>query len=187
MVDFIKYCNQLSPLDTEAQHDLLQRVKTRTYARGEHLLHEGAVCGYIYFINKGLAKIWSVRSDKEFIHCFFAEGVLFSVFDSYLNQTSSRFMITALEDIHATLISFDAMEALSKKHHRLETLFRKVADGATISMISRISEILEDSAPARYEKFLKENHLIADRISLGDIARYLGITQPSLSRIRNLK
>ncbi|RAK00139.1 CRP-like cAMP-binding protein [Larkinella arboricola] len=187
MTDFIRYCNQLSPLDEQAQADLLLSIKTKTYAKGDYLLREGDVCNYIFFINSGLAKIWSYREDKEFVHCFFAEDILFSVFDSFHSRTPSKFIITALENTSATLIHFDTMESLSKKHHCIETLFRKVTDNATASMIKRISGILEENAVDRYHQFIAENPSIAQRLSLGDVAKFLGITQPSLSRIRNLK
>jgi DNA-binding Xre family transcriptional regulator len=51
-------------------------------------------------------------------------------------------------------------------------------------MTRRISEMLEENATKRYNQFMKENKAIAQRISLGDLASYLGITQQSLSRIR---
>jgi len=44
--------------------------------------------------------------------------------------------------------------------------------------------MLEENATTRYNNFLKENNSLLQRISLGDLANYLGITQVSLSRIR---
>jgi hypothetical protein len=51
-------------------------------------------------------------------------------------------------------------------------------------MMKRISEMLEENATERYLHFVKENPDTLQRISLGDLASYLGITQVSLSRIR---
>jgi len=50
--------------------------------------------------------------------------------------------------------------------------------------MKRISEMLEENATERYNHFVKENNQFLQRISLGDLANYLGITQVSLSRIR---
>lgn len=44
--------------------------------------------------------------------------------------------------------------------------------------------MLEVNATDHYHQFMEENASIAQRISLGDLAKYLGITQQSLSRIR---
>ena len=55
---------------------------------------------------------------------------------------------------------------------------------ANLNMIERVSEILEEDAKKRYLNFTSKNPQLLPRISLGDLARYLGITQVSLSRIR---
>jgi O-phosphoseryl-tRNA(Cys) synthetase len=49
------------------------------------------------------------------------------------------------------------------------------------------NEPLEENATKRYNQFVKENHAILQRISLGNLSNYLGITQQSLSRIRAKK
>ena len=118
---------------------------------------------------------------------FFSENLLFSAFESYLTQTPSNYMIMAVETTTVTLISHKNMEALCKEHHCVETFFRKLVSVVPLKMTKRISEMLEENATERYRQFVKENKLILQRISLGDLAKYLGITQQSLSRIRAKK
>lgn len=185
--NFLKYCNQLSQLDKTAQNDLLQSITAKTFVKGEYLLQQDKVCSNLFFINKGLVKLDSFKNDKEVIMRFFAEGVMFSAFDSYLTQTPSKFKIVALENTSTTLISHIAMETLRKKHHCIETLFANLLSIATTKMTRRINEMLEENATERYNKFVQENNAIIQRISLGDISNYLGIAQQSLSRIRNSK
>jgi AraC-like DNA-binding protein len=76
------------------------------------------------------------------------------------------------------------IEKLCKSHHCIETLFRRLFSMASLNMMKRITEILEENATTRYNIFLKENEDLLFRISLGELANYLGITQVSLSRIR---
>jgi len=54
-------------------------------------------------------------------------------------------------------------------------------------MVTRISGILQDDASTRYKMFVETNPALMQRISLGDLASYLGITQASLSKIRAKK
>ena len=56
-----------------------------------------------------------------------------------------------------------------------------------VNMMNRISEMLEENGTERYNNFVKTNGRLMQRISLGDLAGYLGITQVSLSRIRARK
>jgi CRP/FNR family transcriptional regulator, anaerobic regulatory protein len=186
MSDLSQYFTEFF-IEEEALQALLSNTTTRTFAKGEYLLHAGETCKYLYFINTGLAKSFSSKEDKEFVMRFFPEGRVFSMFDSYLNQLPSKYSLLALEDTTVTLIHFDTMDALCKRYHSMETYLRKLVTIAMTRAIKRISEMLEDSAAERYNQFMEENSTIAQRISLGDLAKYLGITQQSLSRIRTIK
>ena len=184
MADFIQFCCHLSRLNKEATDDLLDKLKTKTFQKGEFLLKEGGVCKHLYFIDKGLAKTFFNNDGKEFIMRFFPENIMFTVLDSYTTQTPSNFMIMALEQTTVTYIMRDELEELCAKHHCIETFFRKLVSFAALNMMRRISEMLEENATERYVHFIKENSPLLQRISLGDLACYLGITQVSLSRIR---
>ncbi len=187
MTDFIQFCNQLSQLDKEATDELLNNLRSKTFQKGDYLLKSGDVCRHLYFIDNGLTKTFFSKGDKEFIMRFFAENLMFTVLDSYISQTPSDFMIMALEPTTVTYIRQDEMEELCKKHHCIETFFRKLVSVAALNMMKRISEMLDENASERYANFVEENHTLLQRISLGDLANYLGITQVSLSRIRAKK
>lgn len=115
---------------------------------------------------------------------FFKENMLFTEFSSYLTELPSKYMIVALEDTTVYSISKREIIALCKQHHCIESLFSKLFSFTALNMMKRISEMLEENATERYDKFIDENNSILQRISLGDLAQYLGITQVSLSRIR---
>jgi len=187
MPDFQDFCYNFSPLTKEAADELFKDLKTKSFKKGEYIVKRGEVCKYLFFLNEGLAKICFEKDDKNFVMRFFSEQRLFTVFDSYLTQTPSEFMLVALEPTTVTMISYEKMEALCKKHHCMETFFRKLISITPVRMMRRISEMLEENATERYNIFVKEYNNILQRISLGDIANYLGITQQSLSRIRAQK
>jgi CRP-like cAMP-binding protein len=187
MADFISFCNQFSPLEEEAAAELFKHIKTKTVKKGQYLLKTGQVCRHLFFVNEGVLKLFFIKDGKEFINVFGVENRLFSAFESYLTQTPSNFMLLALEQTTVTMISYEEMERLCKKYHCMETFFRKLVSIAATKMTRRISEMLEENATRRYQLFVKENKEILQRISLGDLASYLGITQQSLSRIRAKK
>lgn len=184
MTDFISAFNRLSVINNEATDDLHNCLSLKSYNKGELLLKSGQVCKYLYFIDEGLTKTFFAKEDKEFIMRFFPEHTLFTVVDSFVTQTASNYGIMALEKTTVTCITQNDLEALCKKHHSIETAFRKLLSMATINMMKRISEMLEENATERYNHFLKDNGSVLQRISLGELANYLGITQVSLSRIR---
>lgn len=187
MNDFIQFVHTLSPLTKEAADELLYKIKIQTIEKGEYIVKNGERCAKIFYINSGLTKTYFERKDKEFIMKFFPENSMFTVLDSYLQQTPSTYIVMALETTTLTIIHRADLDQLCKKHHSIETFFRKLISFASLNMMKRISEMLEENATERYHHFVQENQQLLQRISLGDLANYLGITQVSLSRIRARK
>jgi len=91
MADFSQFCYETMQLDKAATEDILQGIKTKTIKKGDYLLKNGEVCRYLFFMNEGLAKTFFDKNGKEFIMRFFYENRVFSVFDSYLTQTPSKY------------------------------------------------------------------------------------------------
>jgi len=187
VADFETFCSNFTPLTEEALSSLIRASSAKTYRKGQYLLKKGQVCTHLFFVEEGLIKSFYNKDGKPFVMRFFAENVMFSVFDSYIPQEPSKFALIALEETTVRAISYASMEQLCSKHHCIETFLRKLLSIATIKMAKRIKEMLDTDSAARYNLFLKENSNIVQRISLADIANYLGITQQSLSRIRASK
>ncbi|MBX7227918.1 MAG: Crp/Fnr family transcriptional regulator [Chitinophagales bacterium] len=187
MPTFVSAFCQLASLTDSAITDLKGMLHTKSYDKGEKLLSYGERCKRLYFIDEGLTKTFFSNESKEFIMRFFSEYALFTVVDSFTAQTPSHYEILALEKTSVTYINQQDLEALCKKHHCIESAFRKLLSIATTNMMKRISEMLEENATERYNRFLRDNGQLLQRISLGDLSCYLGITQVSLSRIRSGK
>jgi CRP-like cAMP-binding protein len=184
MPDFIQFCRRITALDEEVSDALSQKLQRTTYKKGDLVLKSGQTCNCFYFIDEGLLKVSFQKDDKEFIMRFFSENSICSQLESFLQQTPSSYRIVALEPTAVTYITHRDLEALCLQYHQVETIFRKFVSVAVINMMKRISEMLEENATERYLHFVKENPDTLQRISLGDLASYLGITQVSLSRIR---
>lgn len=184
MDQLIAYLNRFSPLEEIALQEFVESAKRKTYKKDDVILRNGETCPYIYFVCEGLIKSSLPGDEKEFIMRFFYENIMFSVFDSFFSQTPSNYSLVALEPTTVMTIRHDVMDRLCKRHHSIETFFRKLVSVAATKMMKRISEMLEDNATDRYHEFVAENSAIIQRISLGDLSKYLGITQQSLSRIR---
>lgn len=187
MNEIINYTDKISPLDNQAQNDFLTAFEIKTFKKGEYILKADKISQEYYFIKSGLTKSFFLKDDKEFIMTFFKENMLFTEISSYITQRPSKYMLLALEDTTVYAIRKTSIQELCKKHHCIETLFSKLFSFATLGMMKRISEMLEENARERYKIFVNENNGILQRISLGDLANYLGITQVSLSRIRSAK
>jgi CRP-like cAMP-binding protein len=184
MNDIVNYLNGISQLDIDATNDFVRDFKTRTFNKNELLLKPGEVCKYFYYIEQGLTKSFSYNNDKEFIMAFYQEDMMFTELSSYLSKRPSKYILIALEPTTVKYIHQEAIEKLCKKHHCIETLIRKLFTITSACFMERISEMLEENAKERYNNFINDYPTLLQRISLGDLANYIGITQVSLSRIR---
>ncbi len=185
--DFLGFASALSHLENETTDALRSKLYQKKYQRGALILETGTICKRIYFIDSGLAKTFFYTDTREFIMRFFAEGNMFTVLDSFVAQRPSAYAIQALEDTLITCLNYDDLEMLCQQYHAIETFYRKLLAMAAVNMMDRIGGTLEEKAQVAYHKFLKAHGTLLQRISLADLASYLGITQVSLSRIRGMK
>lgn len=184
MKEILEYTSRITQLDTNASSDFLNAFAIKRYSKGDLILKTNQVCKHYFFIKSGLAKSLFYKNEKEFIMTFFSEDMMFTEFSSYQTEQPSKYMIMALEDTITYVIEKKAIKVLCKKHHSIESLFSNIFSFTAVKMMKRISEMLEENASERYKIFINENNHLLQRISLGDLSNYLGITQVSLSRIR---
>ncbi len=185
--DFLSLVSLLSQPESEAENLLASKLYEKKYRKGELILETGQVCKRIYFVDSGLVKTFFYTDTREFIMRFFPEGHMFTVLDSFLLQQPSVYSVLALEDTIVTCLNYDDLEMLCSRYHSMETFYRKLLSLAAVHMMDRIGGTLEEKALIAYRRFLKEHGSLLQRISLADLASYLGITQVSLSRIRAVK
>lgn len=185
--DFLSFVSSLSPFENEVNDTLRSKLYQKRYCKGELILESGTVCKRIYFVDSGLVKTFFYTDTREFIMRFFAEGNMFTVLDSFVLQQPSAYAVLALEDTIITCLNYDDLNTLCQRYHAVETFYRKLLSLAAVNMMDRIGSNLEEKAQIAYHKFLRDFGPLMQRISLADLASYLGITQVSLSRIRAMK
>jgi CRP-like cAMP-binding protein len=72
-----------------------------------------------------------------------------------------------------------------QKYHEIERLVRIAYEGYYIRLEERFVNAQFKTATERYLDLLEQSPHILDRMPLGYIASYLGISQETLSRIRS--
>jgi CRP-like cAMP-binding protein len=182
--DFFETIQLISPIRDEAKEALLAVTKTVKHAKGEFLLEEGKVCNYLYFVERGCLRGYYNLDGKEVTYWFSTEGMFATSFYSFISRKPSYETIRVLEDSSLIAIHFDDLTNLYKGFHEIETLGRLVNERYYLQLEERTYALQFLSAKERYEKMLSNNPTWLQRISLGFLASYLGITQETLSRIR---
>jgi CRP-like cAMP-binding protein len=103
---------------------------------------------------------------------------------SFLTRQPDRRGIELLEDSVLWGMHHDELEQLYKHHHDIERLGRLLVSFGLIQLQQRFDDLHFATAAQRYRTLMDTNPSFIQRVPLGMIASYLGITQETLSRIR---
>jgi len=172
---------------SEEDIDLAKRFWThRTIPKNEFFNFRNSVCRHVGFIVKGLFRVYYVDLNTEIEHNIFfvAENTFMVSLKSFLTQTACPYNIEALEDSELLVISHEHLQSLYPQSHAWERFGRILAEQYFIYSQSKSEAMMSQSAEERYVALINNFPDIANRVSLGHIASYLGIKGPSLSRIR---
>jgi CRP-like cAMP-binding protein len=82
-------------------------------------------------------------------------------------------------------ISKEALEELLNEYHEAERLIRIAYEKYYIRLEERFVNAQFRTASELYENLLQRSPHIIERVPLGYIASYLGISQETLSRVRS--
>lgn len=149
------------------------------------LIKEGAIAKEIYYINKGLLRLFYNKDGEEITGFIFKENLFASSYESFLEQAPSIQNLDALEDCELLVISHAALQQLYIDVPKINIVTRIVAEKRFINGQQILSSHILDTPLERYVKFSRQHPDILQRVPLNIIASFLGITPVSLSRIRN--
>ncbi len=153
--------------------------------KNELLLREGSICRHLYFLEQGAVRGFYILDGKEITHWFGFENDFVTSFHSFITGQASVENIQLLEDCILWRIAKPDLENLYNDYHEIERLVRIAYEKYYIRLEERYVNAQFKSAKERYEQVLEQSPHILERVSLGNIASYLGISQETLSRIRS--
>lgn len=182
-----KVITALSPLSAESMNALLKIWKHWSTPKDFFLLKENTVADYIYFIEKGVARIYYYKNNKEITEWLALDEQFFLSITSFFLRKPSHLIIQTIERSEVSGIHHDDLMRLAGTYHDVERLLRKMVTWSLILSQERMDSIQFESAQQRYERLLKSSPQIVQRVPLTYIASFLGITLETLSRIRSQK
>jgi CRP-like cAMP-binding protein len=181
----LNHIKNYSPLSVDAQHALQDCFEQVVFSKNEYLLTEGKICRHLYFLQQGALRGFYIMDGKEITHWFGFENDFVTSFHSFITQEPSVENIQLLEGSILWAISKDTLSGLFNQYHEIERLVRIVQEKYYIRLEERFVNAQFKTATERYESLLLQTPHILERIPLGHIASYLGISQETLSRIRS--
>jgi CRP-like cAMP-binding protein len=160
--------------------------KPRTIKKGDFFNMQMMVCNDLGLVVKGIFRIYyhdpKTDSDKNLF--FFSENQFVVSFRSFISQSTCYYFIEAMEDSEIVFISYKDLNHLYETNANWAKFGRLLAELFFAYAQTRTEEFVFFSHEERYLRLLEEHPNIIERIPSYHISSFLGITNPSLSRIR---
>jgi CRP-like cAMP-binding protein len=163
-------------------------LKQRKIRRKEKLSLSDEVCSSIFFVNNGALRAYHIDENGD------ENIIMFAVTDwwitdmySFTSGKQAVMTIDALEDSDLLQLDKRDLEKLFGDVPKFERFFRIIFQNAYIREQLRVIQNLSLPAEERYTDFLRKYPQFVERVTLKQIASYLGITPEFLSVLRKKK
>jgi CRP-like cAMP-binding protein len=171
-------------LPQAAKQVLKERITEVSYPKKHLLLRAGTIEKSLYFIKKGMVRAYAWQGNHEITFWFGKEGDTIISMKSYVDNEKGYENIELLEECELYELKAQHLHNLFMEHIELANWGRKFAEQELIKTEELFIARQFKTALERYKELLTDHPDLIQRVALGHIASYLGITQVSLSRIR---
>ena len=158
----------------------------KTIKKGEFFNARNTICRNLAFVQKGLFRVYytDINTGEDTNIFFFCEQQFMVSFKSFLAEIPCYYYVQALEDAEVLQICRHDLFALFQRSHAWERFGRILAEQYFYFSHTRTESFVFKTPEERYLEFIALFANVAERIPLYQLASYLGIKSPSLSRIR---
>lgn len=184
----IKHLQDRIELSEEEASQFVSNFKIKNIKKRQFIVQPDFVAKHRNYVVEGALRAYVVNGEgQEYTVAFAIEDWWISDYNSYIYQQPATMFVVALEDAVLLQIDFETENKLKMANPKFETFFRITAERTAAFFQRRIITNLTSSAEERYEKFINQFPLIANRVPQYTLASYLGMTTEFLSKIKNNK
>ncbi|MGX5817253.1 Crp/Fnr family transcriptional regulator [Chitinophaga lutea] len=184
MINTLARIRSVSPLPDGREAQLAALLQPVELKKGHVLFREGKTDRDVYFIENGIARAYCNLDAAELTFWFGMEGDILISYNGYIKGTAGYESIELLEPALLHRLPFDDLESLYRSDIHFANWGRKLMEKEVILTEERFISRQFRSAAERYHELTEQSPALLQRVRLGQIASYLGITQVTLSRIR---
>ncbi|GAB3249788.1 Crp/Fnr family transcriptional regulator [Larkinella harenae] len=175
------FLEKLEKFNLNEINALLEHTRIECFSKGDLIVRQGLICNTCYFVLKGCLRHYQIRDGEEKTTRFFLDGEPAVLYASYLKQTH---YLSCVEDCILLTGTREQEQELHKKHPKLENLIHTLLFRDYDKAENYIALLNGYKPEDRYLMVLKNQPELLNRALLHQIARFLGVTPESLSRIR---
>lgn len=174
-------------LKPESRAALKKRARIEVFERNTILVKAQQYSKTLMFMITGALRAYYSKDGKDISDWFaFEHDFICEINSFYLDKPSDHYFET-LERSTIMILPKESILKLCNQYHDIESLARQATTKTMIGLQRRLVSLQFETALQKYNNLLMAYPDITQRVSLGHIASFLGITLETLSRIRNPK
>lgn len=184
MTSLLHFIRSLTAFSDESWDLLQPALEKRKFKQKEFLLKHGEICKSLYYIESGYGKSY-YEIDGEIKNTgFFFENEISTNIGSFANGQESEFNIVACEDLEVIIFKKDILLKIARESIEIESLGKCCLRLFAIKQEELLSVFQRFTAEERLNYLETQKPQILQRVSLSQLASFLGVTRETLSRIR---
>jgi CRP-like cAMP-binding protein len=185
-MDCFTFLKQIHPSLTEKQYgSLSDKMKPRTFRKGDTLVNPGEIQRELYFVRSGVQMSFFESADKTHVIAFTYAPNLCAIPGSLSLQKPSNCYLTCLTDSEMDVISFEELHNVLAEERNLETLFLRLTEAILVGVISRHIDLHSKTMVERFREFCQRSPHLLHTVPHKYIASYLGIDPTNFSKLYN--
>jgi len=184
MNNLLKYIRSLTAFSDRSWELLQPALTKKEFKKNKFLLKEGQICNSLFYIDKGYCKSYYNIDGVVKNTGFYFENEIATNIKSFGNGQKSEFNIVACEPLTTIVFDKNKLFQAAKQANEIETLGRNCIR-LFASKQEEFSTLFKlYSAQERLEYLETKHPEILQRVSLSQLASFLGVARETLSRIR---
>jgi CRP-like cAMP-binding protein len=177
--------SRLHPLTPAMEERIIEIASVREYPKKKLLLREGQTSDHACFVIKGVSRAFYVSNGREITTRFMDEGFIITSWLSFYTRKPGYEIIETLEDSVLACIHYNDLQQLYKELPEFNIVGRKLAEHFFYLSELRTQMLRKHKAGEKYQLFQEQHPGLIQRVPLKYIATYLGMSEETLSRVRN--
>jgi len=185
LLDFIQNNIPNIAADRQSLITIADEFEEKNFAKNDYLLKQGKVSGYFYLAEGFLRAFTFDTEGNEVTTYFYSQGRVVFDASSFFLRISSTENIQAVTECKGFFTTFEKLNTLFHNVPEFREFGRLILVKEFVAYKQRTLSMINISAEERYQNLINTNKEIFQYAPLKHIASYLGISERTLSRIRN--
>jgi CRP-like cAMP-binding protein len=184
-----KFINS-TPGDFYKQHldKILDHFKPEKTRQTKYLLYEGEVCNRLYYVRQGWVRTFFIDNDGTEKTSSVITGHNFGTeWTSFISREPSLQFIESAGDSELWSINYRKFSVLVNEDVFGKEFYIKCLESAYLNQSRKIAALMTLDAKERYQKLLKGNPGLVQKLSNKTLASFLDMREETLSRVKSMK